>query len=1447
VFNNKSGGLVTISSGTLVLAGAGSVHHGDFDIGTDGTLHFSRSNTIEAGAVITAETNSVMRFSGATNTITSIAPAVSGLGTLRVESGSATFHGNLSAGTLEVISGTANFNGSTNLDSFNFTNGTVNGADTKTITVSGLTRWTDGTIAGAGAEYHANGGMALITSAGKNLNAITMNISGDTFTSGNHTLALANGATINQSGTWTIQGSDSISASGTGTKTFNNSGDFIKEGGAASGYAVEFNNSGSVDVKTGRTLNLTGGGIHTGDFIIGSGARLTFSGTHALQAASTLTSHETATFAITGGTTTIAPALTLAGHFSVTGASAVTFNDDASLSTVTFNGTGSGTINGNGIITASGLTEWIDGEIAGVGGIYNANGGLNLTTGAGRELRARTLNVSGDSFAPNNHILQLLDGATINHSGTWTISSNASISVGGSGTKTFNNSGTFTKASGSTSSITPVFNNTGTVNANANTLTLASVAQHDTAASPITLTGGTWNVSEATLNFSAVGNIVRNQGNVTLSGPTATFARFTTALNENQGSLALKNDRDLSVGNFSNSGTLRVEDATTRLTVTGAYTQSDGSTTLIEGGELSATDGFNLQGGSLTGDGTILGNLVSTGSPVISPGASAGSLAIAGNASLSGTLIMEIGGLTPGIEHDQLLVGGNLTLGGTLALSFIDGFVPQFGQNITLVQAGSAISDSFANVPNGERLTLADGIHSFAVHYGPESEFGEDKVVLTDFSDSTPPVLTLPANMTVEATDRAGTPVEFVVSADDAVQKIILPPALAIVPASGSRFPVPAIDQPQLALGVTTVNVSASDVGGNEAIGSFTVTVVDNTPPIITPPLPIVAEATGPEGAAVSFGATVTDIVDPDPAVVFTVPGDEEDPLVITSPWGFPLGTTVVTVTATDISNNPSTTSFTITVEDTTPPAITAPTEVVVAEATGPGGAIVDFDDLISASDLVDPAPSLVADPSSGSLFPLDDTTVTVTASDATGNKDSVTFTVRVRDTTAPVITAPAEVVVEATGSDGAFVEFGALISAIDLVDPDPVVGFSHASGSKFPLGPTTVTITATDFNDNEIVATFTVIVEDNTAPALNLPDIVVEATSFSATDLAHRATATDIVDGDLSASIIFDPPGLSFPFGETTVNASVTDAAGNQADGSFSVTVRDTTPPDLTVPAAPVAAFTTSVSGIEVDFAAQLSASDLPGAPDPTVVAIPPSGSLFPLGTTTVTVTATDHVGLETVGTFDVIVTGQPVIAVEITGGDSLSDGGSLPPFATTMIGATSVPLSLTIRNTGAAPLDLGLITVDGDHPDDFAATSAGGSIVEIGGSTSIAVEFSPTDIGSRTAILRIANNDPHPGKESFDLSLAGTGIEPPPLEFVGEPVIAPATATAPAVFSAAVTGPPGAVVKLEASNDLGQSDAWRVIGQIILNGAGEGAFTAIADPGSIGKPNNFYRLWTD
>ena len=238
-----------------------------------------------------------------------------------------------------------------------------------------------------------------------------------------------------------------------------------------------------------------------------------------------------------------------------------------------------------------------------------------------------------------------------------------------------------------------------------------------------------------------------------------------------------------------------------------------------------------------------------------------------------------------------------------------------------------------------------------------------------------PPVFSAVETMSVLAPNLAGVAVNYSVpTATDTIDGEL--PATCL-PSSGSVFPV----------GSTTVDCSVSDSRGNPAETSFVVTVtVDTTPPIISAPLMILAEATSSSGAVVTYNVSASDDLG--------VPSVSCTPA---SGFAFALGITTVRCTAINAANLESEDSFDVVVDDTTGPVITVPASITVITVS-PAGANVTYP-VASAIDLVDGITSVSCSPASGSLFPLGTTTVTCTSSDTRANSSARSFTVTVANT----------------------------------------------------------------------------------------------------------------------------------------------------------------------------------------------------------------------------------------------------------------------------------------------------------------------------------------------------------------------------------------------------------------------------------------------------------------
>jgi hypothetical protein len=161
-----------------------------------------------------------------------------------------------------------------------------------------------------------------------------------------------------------------------------------------------------------------------------------------------------------------------------------------------------------------------------------------------------------------------------------------------------------------------------------------------------------------------------------------------------------------------------------------------------------------------------------------------------------------------------------------------------------------------------------------------------------------------------------------------------------------------------------------------------------------------------------------------------------------------------------------------------------------------------------------------------------------------------------------------------------------------------------------------------------------------------------------------------DNVDGPVGVTCA-PPSGSTFALGTTTVNCSATDASHNVATASFTVTVHDTTPPKLNLPAT-ISVSGTQAGGAIVTYTA--SASDLVDGPVP-INCSPASGALFAYGSTNVSCSATDAHGNHATGSFQVKVTYswsgflQPINA----DGSSVFKLGSTVPVKFQLTGSTS------------------------------------------------------------------------------------------------------------------------------------------------------------------------------
>jgi len=495
--------------------------------------------------------------------------------------------------------------------------------------------------------------------------------------------------------------------------------------------------------------------------------------------------------------------------------------------------------------------------------------------------------------------------------------------------------------------------------------------------------------------------------------------------------------------------------------------------------------------------------------------------------------------------------------------------------------------------------------------------------------------------------------------------------------------------------GVTTVTYTATDAKGNVTTCSFTVTVNDVIFPVITAcPANIIANTTTSCGAVVNWTApTFSDNCTG--ATLVAVPASGST---------FPVGTTPVTYTATDASGNKSTCTFNVTVNDVTPPVITACPANITSNTTTSCGAVVNWTAPAFSDNCT--GATLVAVPASGSTFPVGTTPVTYTATDASGNKSTCTFNVTVNDVTPPVITAcPANITVNTTTLCGAVVNWTAPTFSDNCTGATLVA--VPASGSTFPVGTTPVTYTATDASGNKATCTFNVTVNDVTPPVITSCPANITANTTTSCGAVVTWTAPPFSDNCTGATLVAVPAsGSTFPVGTTPVTYTATDASGNKATCTFNVTVNDVTPPVITACPANITANTTTSCGAVVNWTAPTFSDNCTGA---TLVAVPASGSTFPVGTTPVTYTATDASGNKSTCTFNVtvkdvtppVITSCPAnITVNTTGSCGAVVNWTAPTFTDNCTGATlvAVPASGSTFSVGTTTVTYTLTDASGN-----------------------------------------------------------------------------------------------------------------------------------------------------
>ncbi|WP_441004694.1 putative Ig domain-containing protein [Staphylococcus epidermidis] len=599
--------------------------------------------------------------------------------------------------------------------------------------------------------------------------------------------------------------------------------------------------------------------------------------------------------------------------------------------------------------------------------------------------------------------------------------------------------------------------------------------------------------------------------------------------------------------------------------------------------------------------------------------------------------------------------------------------------------SGQAVTNKVDGLPDGVTFDKATntisgtpsevGSYDITVTTTDESGNSETTTFTIDVEDTTKPTVESVADQTqeintemtpikIEATDNSGQAVTNKVDG--------LPDGVTFDEATNTISGTPS------EVGSYDITVTTTDESGNATETTFTIDVEDTIKPTVesiagqtqeinTEMTPIKIEATD------NSDQTVTNKVEglPD-GVTF----DETTNTISGTPSK--VGSYDITVTTTDESGNSETTTFTISVEDTTKPTvedITDQTQEVNTEITpikieardNSGQAVTNKVDGLPDGVTFDEATNTI----SGTPNEVGSYDITVTTTDESGNSETTSFTIDVEDTTKPTVEDIADqtqevnteitpITIESEDNSGQ-----AVTNKVDGL-PDGVT-FDEAtntiSGTPSEVGSYDITVTTTDENGNSETTTFTIEVKDTTKPTVESVadqtqevNTEIEPIKIEAKDNSGQAV-TNKVDG-LPDGVTFDEAtntisGTPSEVGSYDITVTTTDESGNATEITFTINVEDTTKPTVEDIADQTQEVNTEITPIKIeatDNSGQGVTNKVEGLPDgvtfdETTNTI--SGIPSEVGSYDIKVTTTDESGNSETTTFtiDVKDTTKPTV----------------------------------------------------------------------------------------------------------------------------------------------------------------------------------------------------------
>lgn len=326
---------------------------------------------------------------------------------------------------------------------------------------------------------------------------------------------------------------------------------------------------------------------------------------------------------------------------------------------------------------------------------------------------------------------------------------------------------------------------------------------------------------------------------------------------------------------------------------------------------------------------------------------------------------------------------------------------------------------------------------------------------------------------------------------------------------------------------------------------------------------------------------------------------------------------------------------------------------------------------------------TIAQSPLAGSPASYGTNTVTLTATDGSGNFAQCTAQFIVIDTLAPAITQCAAEITVSTDA-GTNIATNVILGAVPFAsDVCGLAGTSNNAPETFGFGTNVVTWSVTDTHGNTATCPQKVIVLDTESPLLACPVDIVTNLAAGECSLTNLHLGTPVAADNVGlASVTNDAPAV-FAVGTNQVVWLATDLSGNTTVCTQLVAVLDVTAPQIAqLPADQQASAGANCQAAVPDYTGGVIASDdCTGSGSLTITQAPAVGTQVGPGTNVVMLTVTDASGNATAGTVNFAVTDDtpPTITCSLVNVQCAGDGPPVGTNASVVVRDNCGPVTLT------------------------------------------------------------------------------------------------------------------------------------------------------------------------